>query len=97
VSIKNKREDQCNVIDIGNGEVGSRFGTAKQYYYEGDVYDLSVADNHSYTVNGMVVHNCMDAIWTACQGMSPCRRDAVKDEAKREKKSSAKYDWMSDF
>lgn len=41
--------------------------------------------------------DAMDAIWTACQGMSPCKRTAEKDETKRERSDTKKYDWMSDF
>ena len=29
----------------------------KIYVYTGDVYDLEVDDNHSYNVNGIIVHN----------------------------------------
>jgi len=41
--------------------------------------------------------DAMDAIWSACQGMTRCRRDAKKDESKRNAREDKKYDWMSDF
>lgn len=29
----------------------------KEYHYKGKVYDLEVADIHSYNIDGLVVHN----------------------------------------
>ncbi len=38
--------------------------------------------------------DCMDAIWTACQGMVPCKRARSKNDTDNKKKSNKIFDWM---
>lgn len=49
---------------IGSNSTGkSKFGTVcdvKEYHYTGQVYNFEVDNDHSYVVNGLIVHNCED-------------------------------------
>ncbi len=40
----------------------------RQRHYTGPVYNMEVADDHSYTVNGAVVHNCMCSLQPVAAG-----------------------------
>ena len=40
------------------GELLTKIRDASRTYYKGPVYNLEVAKNHTYVVNGVVVHNC---------------------------------------
>ena len=49
---------------VGSSSFGrSKFGTIfkiKKHHYSGPVYNFEVENDHSYVVNGLVVHNCED-------------------------------------
>jgi phage terminase large subunit-like protein len=40
------------------------------YFYEGDVYNLQVADDRSFIANGVVVHNCVMSLAIAWHGVN---------------------------
>ena len=47
--------------------------------YDGDVYNLTVDENHTYVVSGLTVHNCSHAYATALASGSRFRQDFMRD------------------
>lgn len=45
-----------------DGKLWTRVKSVKKQKFEGKVYNLEVEKSHTYTVNNMVVHNCMQLI-----------------------------------
>ena len=52
-----KKQDHSVYID---GYLWSRVNENERIEYEGDVYNLEVDEDNSYTANNIIVHNCQD-------------------------------------
>lgn len=62
-----RRQEESGFIKFARVEYSKvqKRGSSKQFellYRQGYVYDLTVADNHNYFVNGFLVHNCHHAV-----------------------------------
>lgn len=69
---------------IGSSSMGrSKFGTVydiKSRSYSGPVYNFEVADDHSYVVNGLFVHNCEDCdFYARLSGTTKWKEDRMFD------------------
>lgn len=50
--------DKSKAIKVINGNYYTQIKSIEKEYYSGTVYNLSVEEDHSYNVNGLIVHNC---------------------------------------
>jgi len=50
--------DKSKAIKVINGDYYTQIKSIEKEYYDGTVYNLSVEEDHSYNVNGLIVHNC---------------------------------------
>jgi very-short-patch-repair endonuclease/intein/homing endonuclease len=57
-NIENRQYNSKNNCVIKDGYILKRINKIDIENYNGDVYNLEVKDNHSYVVNGILVHNC---------------------------------------
>jgi hypothetical protein len=59
---------EASSVEVGNGLFRPSFVTPgivsakSSRVYEGDIYNLEVEDDNSYTVSGVAVHNCLPAL-----------------------------------
>lgn len=53
----NKKYSKNNPYFIKNNYIYRKINSIKKYYYEGDVYDLTISNKSSYIVNRIAVHN----------------------------------------
>lgn len=62
-----------------------RILTVSTCQYAGNVYNMTVADDHSYTVGGHVVHNCICNLTYAMIGDPDAVIDALRADIRRER------------